>query len=626
MLGQQPLENKTMEQVLKEAEEKLVLLRKEVNQGDNLIDLDMSERAAVLVQIKPLIVQLQQAWDELDSVESSTPTPGSTSEEERKKQQKQKKQEQRTALITVAERLKKIVINTTHLNITTDGSYHKEVEDFNFAIDDINARKKVIEQLLAQYQKIDKNIQDISRLEFAKNMSIYMTYATAVAKAITTIGLAWMDTLAQASQQAGLIFYPITATLNTITALFRLGSRGAQYYLAYSESRKEQLEELRQIELARARRLLAKSIVLRSLVFTLNLLSILAFAGVLATPVGWVFVAASTFVDWLDKGIGAYIGAKKTLNGFIKEYSASNLFRGIDLSNASSEEVRKYVDQELKKLSEVEKQKHKEGFTLSPEDTQRRIKLRELKEHYIHVDKTRNTTIIGFANTVAMVMIACGPLPGIGPLLGLAGLLIMGSAAIGGLYIALKPHYNNYFHPQKAEDRLEAETIELQTLTKGAKKERQQSQELTEKVTTTRKADIVSDEQEQAQAALNLQLNSQKYKMRAKAEPAVPVEEQQPSMRVDLITSANVKTSSIEPARVIAEDKKQSTDVTHKEETTREFLAKMENNSSKSSGRQTHFFSPQERKSPKDAKNDSVFNNRNVRGKLESSDRKKSRS
>lgn len=399
----------TFESLLQESKELLSTLRKEVTNGEGILDPNTQKKKELLVKLDPIMKELHTQWKALSEEEEKARLLASISSvnEDEKLTTKETSPaiaiaNARKKLKSVMQHLKDIITAITALTITTESHFKEKIDHFNQENRDVDIE---ISALSKEYALLRKNTAYIARLEYGKDLSTYMTYGTAALKAVVTIGLAWFHTLGEAAETAGTIFYPISAAFTSSAKLFSFLGRTTQFFIASTEANKREISEVRKLELEDTKALLRKSAMFKLLTFSLSLLSTLALAGVLATPIGWAFVAAATLVDWIDDGLGASQRADKALQKF--------------------------------------KEKHTEEL-VDPAEENRDI-LNQLKILQKKADQAKSEARWGFANTVAMILIACGPIPFAGPILGLAGLAVFGIVSIRNTYVAAKPYVEKYF-------------------------------------------------------------------------------------------------------------------------------------------------------------------------------------
>ena len=393
--------------LLKESKEELDELRAQVTNGEGIFDPIIQKEKELFVRIKLIRQQLEGQWKFIQEKEKGKAQP-----EDRKPVIDAKNK-----LILVMKELKSIILLIKNLAVSKEEdqkitpekrieTFKENTKNFKKQIKEFNENtEKIMNSLLNDYYSLEKNIQRITTLKYGEDVSDTMNIVTATLKALVTAGLAWFDTLSGAAQAAGSIFYPISATFTSSAKLFSFLGRTAQFFIASNDLSREEIKGLRTLESDDTKALLKKSATFKFLAFSFSALSVLAFAGVLATPVGWAFVAATTLVDWIDDGLGAFQRNNKALEKFKTEHSAA-------LANPGHTDNKKKVD-----------------------------KLQILQEK---VDKAKSEAKWGFANTVAMILIACGPIPFAGPFLGLAGLAVFGAVSIRNTYVTAKPYVEKY--------------------------------------------------------------------------------------------------------------------------------------------------------------------------------------
>lgn len=406
-----PEQAEAFDSLLEESKKLLSELRKEVTNGEGILDPNTQKKKELLVRLDPIINELHKQSKALREKEAKIMASVSRASEEEKLNINKTRQAIAGAgkkLNSVMQHLKNIIIAITALTIDTQSDFIEKIELFNKENTDVD---KEILALSAEYALLRENTKYIARLEYGKDLSTYMTYGTTALNAVVTVGLAWFITLGEAARAAGAIFYPITAAFTSLARLFSFLGRTTQFFIASSQANKQEIDAVRKLELEDTKALLRKSAVFRLLTLSLNLLSTLAFAGLLATPIGWALVAAATLVEWIDDGLGASQRADKLLQKFEKE--------------------------------------HPEVLT-DPETADADI-LREFKTLKEKADHAKSEAKWGFANVVAMMLIACGPIPFAGPILGLAGLAIFGIVSIRNAYVAAKPYIEKHLATEGAK-------------------------------------------------------------------------------------------------------------------------------------------------------------------------------
>ena len=404
----------TFESLLKELNRLLSELRKEVTNGEGTLDPNTQKKKELLVKLDPIMKEFYKKCKELHEEEENTRILASSSfvnKDEKLTPEKTKLAiaNARKKLKSVMQHLKDIITAITTLTISTENSFKEKIDQFNQENINIAVGIQLLD-LSKEYTLLRKNTNYIARLEYGKDLSTYMTYGTAALKAAVTIGLAWFNTLNEAAQVAGTIFYPISAAFTSSAKLFSFLGRASQFFIASNAANKREISAIRKLELEDTKALLRNSAGFKLLTFSFSLLSVLAFAGILATPIGWAFVAVATVADWIDDGLGASQRADKALHKFKEEYTEK-------LAQGKTEIV---------------------------------SQLNTLQEKTEHAKLEAQW---GFANAVAMILMACGPIPLAGPILGLAGLGVFGIVSIRNTYIAAKPYVEKYFAaPEPKQD------------------------------------------------------------------------------------------------------------------------------------------------------------------------------
>lgn len=382
----------SFKKLLEESKEELVNLRKQITTGEGIFDPIIQKKKELFVRIKLIRRQLKEQWNHLpkqEKAQSVDKKPGIGAAKNK--------------LITMMQELKDIIFLIKNLTVNAKNKEQEKAAKEQIRIFNKNTEAfyNEISKVFEEYQSLEINIHRITTLKYGENISDYMNYTTATLKALVTAGLAWFSTLGEAAQAAGSIFYPISATFTSSAKLFSFLGRTTQFFIASNEASKEEISELRKLELDDTKALLKKSAAFKFLAFSFSALSALAFAGVLATPIGWGFVAAATLVDWIDDGLGASQRANKALKKFSDEYE--------------------------------------EKLAKNDPDTLNEFNMLQEKANQAKLEAQW-----GFANAIAMVLIACGPIPLVGPFLGLAGLATFGVVSVRNTYVAAKPYVEKY--------------------------------------------------------------------------------------------------------------------------------------------------------------------------------------
>lgn len=399
--------------LLFDAKSLLTQLQKEVTSGAAILDPNTPKKQELVAKLKPIMDAISNQWqlaqaaeDEADKLAESNP---------RKKSLKEKAKRVKQKFKLAAKELKETILAATMLNVSTEATVVESAQKLNTETNDINIS---MTDLLAQFTLLNDRMKFIARIEYGKTLSTYLIYAAAAGKAIYTFVLAWADTLGEAAKAAGTLFYPINATFATIVKIFVLSAKAIQVYIAHDEANKPG-NELAKTELENAKILLRKSAIFKFVAVTLNFLSILAFAGILTTPIGWMFVAAATTVDWLDDGWGASQRALEGRKTFLEKHA----------------------------LSDKESQAYQDGLNYCQEK----------------IAQTQTAARWGFGSVVSIILIASAPIPIAGPMLSLAGLLVLGIVTVRNVYVAAKPYFptiKDYFFPRKKEAKEELEETE----------------------------------------------------------------------------------------------------------------------------------------------------------------------
>lgn len=397
-------EDKAFNSLLKDVKDLLSRIRKDVTNGEGILDPNTQKKRELFVRLRPIVMQLERQWEALHKEEEKARISGSLKDKDLIPKIQQAKHCIYSAMID----LREIIDALASLNRKKENDLKNQINRFNEETSELYGYNQEIASILVEYDLLKLNTIHVARLEYGRDISDYLSYVIAALKGAVTIGLAWSYNLSEAAKAAGSIFYPVSAAFTTLAKLFSLLGRISQFFIARSESeRAKAVEEdryarnLRLLELQNTESLLGKSVIFKFLTFSFNLLSTLAFAGVLATPLGWCFVAAATFVDWIDDGLGGVQRADKQIEKFKEQHN-------------------------MQSLSLVEKT--------------------ELAELQTKANTARSEATWGLINTIAMALIGFGPfVPFAGPFLGLAGLALFGVVAIRNTYVVAKPYAENYF-------------------------------------------------------------------------------------------------------------------------------------------------------------------------------------
>ncbi len=386
----------TFESLLEESQALLFALKTTVTSSKDILNPTKEKKQILYVRINKIMGQLQTTWHYLHEQEQARHAPDAIAADIAIEPSTFRIPVAKQELTQLMKQLSDIIQDLITLDHEQENAFKQKFMDFNANVQKFNKEHNEIRAYTAQ----------LATLEYSKNASIYMDYVTSVAKAIAIVVFAVSHTLGAAAKKAGAIFYPISASFTTLAKLFASLKRITQLRAAVS---KEEDNEILKLQLEEAKSLLADSALFRILIFLLNGASILAFAGLLTTPIGWPLVAGATLIEWVDDELGAWKRASHALEKFKKEHGI------INIPDSTTDE------------------KIIEEFTLLQKT----------------VDTTKSQAIWGFINVIAMVLIACGPIPIAGPFLGLAGLGLFGIVSVRNGYVAAKPYVEKYFPDKK---------------------------------------------------------------------------------------------------------------------------------------------------------------------------------
>ncbi len=412
--------------LLQKAEELLTELEKKMQSGE--ISDNTKEKSNILLQLKPVVAQLNEQWKMLQMEAARLKERELTNPSASPKMSKRKARfiKAKSKFHLAVKRLNTMINKIRDSLSATERNFRlqtqQEVDRFNESLDESNSS---FVEIMQKYKQLKRDTKYIVRLEYSKQAVTYMTYATAATKGGFTAWLAWVDSLNEATKLAGTIFYPISATFTTLINTCSFLFRTCQYYIARDQYNKSQ-DSMYKEELARRKASLRRSAAFKFVASVFNTLSILAFLGVLTTPVGFAFIAAATTVNWIDDGLGAYLEAKESL----REYEDS-------IPN-------------LKDLNEDEQREH--------------------STFQKKVTDAKTAAIWGFANTVAVILAACAPIPVIGPFLGLAGLALLGVATMRNVIVNGKPFVRKLFGIKEQHEMQETELTESPRINSSEKR------------------------------------------------------------------------------------------------------------------------------------------------------------
>jgi hypothetical protein len=280
------------------------------------------------------------------------------------------------------------------------------VEDEEVFKKSIEAINQDMEKYASQFMKDIKNLKKIAWLKYGESLSINMTYVGIAVKALVMVALAWQQTLEKAADIAGPIFRPVNSALGAIAKLLNLITRLAELAMIQSDINNIPLTEaLRKEELEEAKALLLKSTFLKVTSFLLTVFTVIAFTGALTTPLGWVFLAGASVVDWLDNGVQEVRKAEKELRRCKRKYGQA------------TEEEKELIEEELSAL-------------------EKKVTHLKTEEFWLRF------------NVVSMILFACAPIPVVGlPMLGL-GFVVLGIAGARSAYVAAKEQAELFLEAQ----------------------------------------------------------------------------------------------------------------------------------------------------------------------------------
>jgi hypothetical protein len=273
--------------------------------------------------------------------------------------------------------LQQVVLTIPTLNAANQNDTKDKIENLNSTIGELNGK---IQNYTNTYQDAAIQFTDciITTISYGESISGYMSLAMTALKKAMMLWLTYSEQLEKALETVEVIFPPIIWSLNALAKFFNfVGIAAKSIHVGQAKIKSQDSEYVR--ELAEAEAFLKTSALAKFTIFGLHLLTVLAFAGVLATPLGWIFIAVSAGIEWFDEKVRPFWRAQK-------EYA------------------------------EVEK-----SPTMLPE---------QLNAFKAKRDAARLEVVWGIVNVVAMTLIACGPIPFVGPFLGLAGLGLFGLVSV----------------------------------------------------------------------------------------------------------------------------------------------------------------------------------------------------
>jgi hypothetical protein len=363
------VENKNFEDLIQESNSELDKIASYA--GLDLFDPQVQKKKELRLKLSPIVKVISKQWNRLITQENMLPSRDRTAEQDktfafitRTKQ----------TLFSAMFSIKLIIKLLQDLNKDNEKQLKDMIEKFNKEnITELNVAGAELNKKFTTLTQADWHIGNLS---YGENISYYMGIGAAVLKFLTMVSLAWSTTLGEAAAYAGHIFYPITASFTASAKLFGLLIRSVQFFVASEATEEGRIHA--EVAADDTKVLLRKSAMFRFFIFSLHTLSVLAFAGILATPVGWALVAAATLLEWLDDNVLAAQKANKEL---------------ADFNN-------KHPDKDALKKTEIEQ-------------------LKELENAAAKTNSERNWNSI---NVIAMILVACAPVPIAGPILAIIGL------------------------------------------------------------------------------------------------------------------------------------------------------------------------------------------------------------
>ncbi|MCD6039126.1 MAG: hypothetical protein K0S27_526 [Gammaproteobacteria bacterium] len=417
------------------------------NRGKHVFSPLMMKKKDLMIKLDCLTDELDVQWElyELEDEASNDPLYA-------RKRNLLKK--------TIAE-LKVVLDSVQTLSAESEESFLEDLNKLNKTLDEYNS-------LISTNTDLDIHERKITVLNYGINLSNYMSYVGAGLRLLVTIILACRITLIKAATLAGSIFSPVNAVLFTTTRLLGFLTRLVEFQKLTKITKKLRLAQEKELE-KETKILLITSGALRVTSFVLNILVVVALFGALSNPVGWGLIAAATAVDWLDESVleakkaeGAYHRKEKEYEEKCKQSEeAEQAYEKLQEDYDNSSEA----DQRLMKMSLYNLEK--EAQQIKSEQKYMKEELEALKEKAI---ETRSEERWGRVNTLAMILIACAPIPFVGQGLLAAGGILFGIAVARNIYVAAKPHLQKYFSSAKQQTSA-SEEIELSDLTLGQKKQ-----------------------------------------------------------------------------------------------------------------------------------------------------------
>ena len=255
---------------------------------------------------------------------------------------------------------------------------------------ELKSKILALDSLIENFNKNQDEALQITTLNYGVNLFTILNYLATATKGIMTCFLAWNIGVSKALQHISPIFYPINASFIAVSMFFKFLITSVEFFRTRRAVKEAGVYA--EQELADAKALLKTSTAFQFFIFTFQLLAALAFAGALTTPLGWAFVAGATLVGWVNE---TFLGVK----------------------NAQAQ-MNKYQ-----------------------ENTQ------AYKDAEAEFNKQKNEARWKFINVESAILVACGPIPPIGPLLGLIGL---GLLAINPVKLGLTFIYTKFFKEKNA--------------------------------------------------------------------------------------------------------------------------------------------------------------------------------
>lgn len=320
------------------------------------------------------------------------------------------------SLLTAGELFHKMATSLENLNKDNEQEFIITVDLFNTVTQKYNYGQRLndikLNSKMLLKDKKQKNI--IEKLLYGEKLTFSAGYLGSAVHIVYLIALCFEFTLIQAAKVAGSIFYPISATVTTLSKLFNVVASAVQ-----KKSHQQIISDkmLHSEELKEAQLLIRRSFILKLTSISLTALTIGAFATALLSPVGWGLVAAANVIDWIDTGLGGIKNVELELKAAIR----------ILHQDPEDQEALENVRQKQRELSKA-----------------------KLNEKWIRT------------SMFAMVLFACSPIPAAGPILMALGLTIFTVAAIRNIYVAIKPKIEEFKRDHAA--RISPPEIEMENL------------------------------------------------------------------------------------------------------------------------------------------------------------------